>query len=169
MSMLPVLAAFSYCLALAILAALAYRDIKEYILPDHLNAALALSFMSFHISTSWHVITPAEALLGSIMGGGLLLLIRAIANKFYDEDSLGLGDVKLMAAAGLGLGHPDVLMALTVGAFVGVLHGLCMGYAGRKVTKGKLSLGRINVPAGVGLASGIAVMMICGFGFEWLQ
>lgn len=166
--MLLAISIFSYFLILALLAALAYRDIREYILPDYLNAALALGFMSFHIATHWQIIQPAGALLGSLAGGGLLLLIRNIANKFYKEDSLGLGDVKLMAAAGLGLGYPNILMALSLGAFVGLLHGLGMAFAGRKTNKHKVSLGEVNVPAGLGLTVGITALMVYGFGFEWL-
>jgi len=159
---------FSYFLIFALLLALAYRDIKEYILPDYLNAALALSFMSFHIVQNWQIIQPLDALLGALAGGGILLLIRSIANKFYKEDSLGLGDIKLMTAAGLGLGYPNILMALSLGAFVGLLHGLGMAFVSRKTNKHKVSLGEVNVPAGMGLAAGIAIMMVYGFGFEWL-
>lgn len=167
--MVSVLAVFSYFLIFILLAALAYRDLKEYILPDYLNAALALSFMAFHIATHWQIITPVNALLGGIAGGGLLLFIRAISNKFYREDSLGLGDVKMMAAAGLGLGFPDVLMALSLGAFAGLLHGLGMVCADRRTNKRKTPFGQANVPAGLGLAVGIALVMVYKFGFEWLK
>ena len=166
--MLTVISTFSYFLTFAILVALAYRDIKEYILPNYLNAALALALLSFHISTHWQFVTPAEALLGGLTGGGLLLLIRTIANKFYKTDSLGLGDVKLMTAAGLGLGHPDVLMALIIGAFAGLLHGVYIGLTHKKKKNGKLSFAKINVPAGFGLTIGIALMIFYRFGFEWL-
>ena len=152
----------------ALLAALAYRDMKEYILPDLLNAALALTFVSFHIFQRWEFLSPIDSIVGAAMGGGLLLLIRAVAAKFYNADSLGLGDIKLMTAAGLGLGHPDVLMALTLGAFAGLLHGLFMAYADKKTGKEKIPLAEVNVPAGVGLAFGIAVMTVYKFGFEWL-
>lgn len=167
--MLSALSIFSYLLIFAILMALAYRDAKEYILPDYLNAALAITFTSFHIMTGWQIITPVDALLGSLMGGGLLLLIRTLADKFYRADSLGLGDVKLMAAAGLGLGHPGVLMALVVGATAGLLHGLGMACADKKKHQRNIQLDQVNVPAGVGLAIGIAVVMLYQFGFEWLD
>jgi len=168
-NMLIALSLFSYLLIFALLLSLAYRDLKEYILPDYLNAALALSFMAFHIAQHWHILTPLQSCEGALMGGGILLFIRAIANRFYDSDSLGLGDVKLMTAAGLGLGYPDILLALTIGAFVGLLHGLGMAYAHRKANKHKVSLGQINVPAGLGLTIGIAAVTIYAFGFEWLK
>jgi leader peptidase (prepilin peptidase)/N-methyltransferase len=166
--MLSALSIFSYLLIFALLAALAWRDFKEYILPDYLNATLALSFAAFHISLGWQLITPAQALAGAITGGGLLLLIRALANRFYQKDALGLGDVKLMAAAGVGLGYPDIFMALTLGAFAGMLHGLLMALYERTKNNHKIKLGHVNVPAGVGLALGIAAITLHRFGLEWL-
>jgi leader peptidase (prepilin peptidase)/N-methyltransferase len=165
-----IIALFSYFLVYALLAALAYRDLKEYILPDYLNAGLALAFMAFHISNHWQLVTPLQSLEGALIGGGLLLLIRTAANKFYNADALGLGDVKLMAAAGLGLGHPGVLMALTVGAFAGMIHGLLMAF-NHNLRKNieKIALSQVNVPAGLGLTAGIALVMLYQFGFSWLN
>jgi len=96
------------------------------------------------------------------------LVIRAFANRFYHADALGLGDVKLMAAAGLGLGFPNIFMALSLGSFVGVLHGACMAFLEKKNTGHNMSLSRVNVPAGLGLTVGIALVMVYQFGFEWL-
>src|ERR1035437_9433990 len=146
--MLLTLSIFSYLLIFALLLALAYRDLKEYILPDYLNAALALSFIAFHISIHWQLITPFESIGGGLVGGLFLLLIRTAANKYYREDSLGLGDVKLMTAAGLGLGYPGIFMALSLGAFAGLLHGLCMVLYGRIKNNHKMILAHVNVPAG---------------------
>lgn len=166
--MLLTLSIFSYLLIFALLTALAYRDVREYILPDYLNAALAISFIIFHIITHWQLITPLQAAEGCLAGGGLLLLIRAIANRFYHEDALGLGDVKLMAAAGLGLGYPNIFMALSMGAFAGLLHGLYMAYVENRTNNHNINWERVNVPAGLGLTIGIALMMLYQFGFEWL-
>ncbi|MFH1159179.1 MAG: A24 family peptidase [Pseudomonadota bacterium] len=167
--MLPVLSVFSYLIIFSLLLALAYRDLKEYILPDALNAALALSFMAFHISTHWQLLAPVDALLGGAAGGGLLFLIRAVANKFYRPDSVGLGDVKLMTAAGVGLGYPDILLTLSLGAFFGLLHGLCMAVSGKKTGENKVSFAQVNVPAGLGLAFAVAVVMLHQFGFGWVS
>lgn len=108
------------------------------------------------------------AIEGGIAGGGLLLLIRLVANNFYKTDALGLGDVKLITAAGIGLGFPHIFIAISFGAFAGLLHGLCMAFLERKKTGHKVKMGRVNVPAGVGLAIGIALVLVWQFGFEWL-
>jgi leader peptidase (prepilin peptidase)/N-methyltransferase len=162
--MLSILAIFSYLLIFILLAALAWRDLKEYILPDILNAALALSAMAFHIALHWQLITPLEAFGGALAGGGLLFIVRLVANRLYHQDSLGLGDVKLMGAAGLSLGYPGIFMALMIGSAAGVVHGLIMAFSSRPPKK----LEEVNVPAGVGLAFGIAGALLIQFGFGWL-
>jgi leader peptidase (prepilin peptidase)/N-methyltransferase len=138
-------------------------------LPNKLNATLAVVFLSFHIATKWALLTPLDALLGVAAGGGLLLLIRAVANRYYKEDALGLGDVKLMAAAGAGLGFPNILLALSIGSALGLLHGLGMGWHAQRKTGEKINFERINVPAGLGLCAGIAIVMTVQFGFGWMR
>jgi leader peptidase (prepilin peptidase)/N-methyltransferase len=161
-------AVISYVTVLCLLAALAVYDFRHYILPDVLNAALATAFIIFHAFTHWSMLPPLSALLGAAVGGGLLLLIRTAANRFYKEDSLGLGDVKLMAAGGAGLGFPDILLALSLGAGLGLVHGLAMGWMEKR--KGAaVDFGRVNVPAGVGLAAGIAMVMTMRFSTVWMQ
>lgn len=165
--MLVAVAFFSYIAIFILLGALAYRDLREYILPDRLNAALAVSYIIFHMATEWQIIQPFSAILGAATGGGMLLSIRYVANRFYKQDSLGLGDVKLMTAAGLGLGFPNVMLALCIGAFAGVVHGVAVALIMERRTGKKQSLGETQVPAGLGLAAGIAIVMLTQFGTGW--
>lgn len=161
-------ALISYVIILCLLAALAVYDLRYYILPDKLNASLAAAFIAFHACTYWSMLPPLSAALGALAGGGLLLVIRAAANHFYNEDSLGLGDVKLLAAGGVGLGMPDIMLALSLGAGLGLVHGLIMGWM-EKRRGAAVDFGRVNVPAGVGLAAGIAIVMAMRFGTGWIQ
>jgi prepilin signal peptidase PulO-like enzyme (type II secretory pathway) len=161
MGALVALAAFA--LIFILLAALAAYDCKHYILPDMLNLALAIVCGIFHIANGWTFLSPLESLAGAAGGGGFLLLIRAAASRFYNDDALGLGDVKLMAAAGIGLGFPGTMLALCLGAMIGLIHGLFMGWA-EKRRGGKVDFARINVPAGLGLCCGIAIVMTSQFG-----
>jgi len=166
--MLTLVALCAYVLIFILLAALAVYDYKHYILPDKLNAALAAACVIFHMVNKWALLAPVDILLGALAGGGLLLAIRAAANRFYNDDALGLGDVKLMAAAGLGLGFPNILLALSLGAALGLCHGLFMGWR-QKRAGGKVSFGKINVPAGLGLSAGIAIVLVMQFGFGWME
>jgi leader peptidase (prepilin peptidase)/N-methyltransferase len=166
---LLVISWFSYLLIFGLLAALAYRDLKDYILPNHLNAALALAFLAFHISTEWQIMTPVEAVYGGLTGGAFLWVIRRLAFKYYGHnDALGLGDVKLAAAGGLGLGYSGILLVLVIGALIGLFHGL---YLAQRLKKGdnRLSLSTVNVPAGLGFTIAIALVTLQQFGFEWMK
>ena len=165
--MLLAISILSYLVILGLLAMLAYIDVREYILPDRLNAALAITFTTFHIATGWKIISPPDALWGALAGIIFLLVIRQAANHFYKEDSLGLGDVRLIGAAGLGLGFPDIMLALSLGSLFGLLHGGLMALQMKKHNRQPISFSRINVPAGLGLAAGIAIVMLVKFGFFW--
>jgi len=144
----------SSILVAANMIALAYRDLKDYILPNILNLNLVLLFLAFHLSSNWTFISPFNSLFGGVLGGGFLLLVRTIANRFYKQDSLGLGDVKMITAAGFGLGFPDIFIALSLGSCLGVLHGAFISY------KNKIPLAEVQVPAGFGLTIGILTITL---------
>ena len=167
--MLLIVTVFAYGLIYALLLALAWRDLQEYILPNLLNLALGLTFAGFHLLTNWSLITPQDAVLGAVVGGGFLLIIRFLANKYYEQDSLGLGDVKLMAAAGIGIGFPNILLAISLGAFVALLHGAIMAWQMERGGEKNINFAQINVPAGLGLCVGIAIVMAMQFGTSWIN
>ena len=153
------------CLAFIIicilLVLLAYTDHKSYILPNRYNALLALFFVILHGAAYFAFISPIDMILGCVLAGGLLLIIRHIANKATGADALGLGDVKLMMAAGLGLGIPDIFLALSLGSVFGMIHGVILReMAIKKNPKKAPKLSQINVPAGVGLCIGIFCVML---------
>lgn len=144
----------SCILVTANLSALAWKDLKEYLLPDMLNLALGLSLLALHISSNWTLISPINSLLGASLGGGFLLAVRYLAEKFYRDDSLGLGDVKMITAAGLGLGFPDIFIAVSLGSCIGLIHGLFIS------CRKSMPLAEVQVPAGFGLSIGILTIIL---------
>lgn len=139
----------------ALLVALSVIDLRTYLLPDKLVLPFFLTGIIFHICTSFYYAPIEDMLIGALVGGGFLYAVRFAANSYYKKDSLGLGDVKLLAAAGAWLGPQDVLLAIIIGSFAGVLHGLAL--AVQRKTK---DLATLNLPAGPGFAAGI---LIAGF------
>jgi leader peptidase (prepilin peptidase) / N-methyltransferase len=144
--------------ALVLLIALAIIDLRTYLLPDKLVLPFALAGLVFHISIRFYYIAPADMGLGLLIGGGLLYAVRVLANTYYKQDALGLGDVKLLAAAGIWLGPQDVLLAIIIGAICGVAHGL-----GLAVARKSKNLAALSLPAGPGFAGGILVAGIIKF------
>jgi leader peptidase (prepilin peptidase)/N-methyltransferase len=87
-------------------------------------------------------------------GGGFLWIIRWAATKYYGQDPLGLGDVKLMIAGGLLIGIDQIFIALTVGAFAGVILGIILWAVTNIKSDEPVSLGRFQLPAGPGFCLG---------------
>lgn len=153
--MLDVLALICLIAAAVLLVVLSVIDLKIRLLPNVYVLAFAVCGALFHGLTFARYLTPEDILLGAALGFGSLYLIRKIANHYYQTDTLGLGDVKLMGAAGLWLGTQGILFALTAGAFAGLLHGLAYGLYLAWRDKAPLNLHRLSIPAGPGFAVGI--------------
>lgn len=150
--LLPFFLLIAACILLVTMSAI---DLKYWILPDELNLALAICGVTFHILTAYAYVSPASMALGAVAGAGLLYVIRFFANRHYDRDTLGLGDVKLLGAAGLWLGLDGTLQAITFGALAGLLHGIIYASWIAIKQKTKFSIGQLSIPAGPGFAIGI--------------
>lgn len=148
------------CILLAFIALLwmGWIDLKLWILPNELVALLAIVALPFHYSIDWVYGGFLTFIIGACIGGGSLMAIRAVANRVYGFETMGLGDVKLMAAVGLWLGPQSVLMALSLGAFCGVLHAVILA------VKSKKSLNRMMLPAGPGFIAGAVLVGLFKFG-----
>lgn len=143
--------------ALALLCALAVIDLRTMLLPNKLVFPFFILGLVFHFATGFVFAMPVQIMLGTIGGGGLLWLIRIAAMRFYGEDALGLGDVKLMGAAGAWLGPQDILTAIILGALAGIVHGIAIS-----VVK-KCPLKTLSLPAGPGFIVGIIIAGLIKF------
>lgn len=149
---------------IVILYFLSKVDLKHGILPNELVLGFGIVGFVFHITTLFYYSDLIDMCLGMLVGGALLYLIREGANWFYGEDSLGLGDVKLLAAGGVWLGPEAVLIAMTVGALAGFVHGAGLALRTKIVNKIDMELSKMSIPAGPGFAVGIIVAAIYRFG-----
>jgi leader peptidase (prepilin peptidase)/N-methyltransferase len=133
-------------------------DLKLWILPNELMILFFVFVCVFHV-TSNHFEWLFYG-IGGVLGGGSLWLIRTIANRIYGFETLGFGDVKLLTVGGFWLGPEAILMALSLGAFMGVVHAICI-YGYRKFIKGhNISLNRMALPAGPGFIFGILIIKL---------
>lgn len=148
--------------AFALLIALAIVDLKTRLLPNEMVAGFATLGLVFHLTTLAAFVPVREMLIGAFAGFAALYIIRYFGNKFYGMDALGLGDCKLMGAAGLWVGDA-VMLAMAAGAGAALIHG--MGDAARqsKKTGQKTDLSQLQVPAGPGFVVGIIIAAIYKF------
>lgn len=161
---MEIIAYTALLIALISLFWMGWIDLKLWILPNELIALFAATAIIFHFSIGWYYGGWLFFAIGSAIGGGALIGIRAVANRIYGMDTMGMGDIKLMFAAGLWLGPEGVLMALSVGALCGILH--AMFIAGHKyfTTGHKVSLNRMALPAGPGFIAGIILVCLWQYG-----
>lgn len=133
LSALPVAAGAELWLSAALgwtLLTLAAIDLAEQILPDVLTLPLLGAGLA---ATLWR--TP-DALLDHLIGAALGFLALVALNRLYrairGRDGLGLGDAKLLAAAGAWLGWaalPEVLLAAALAGLAGALVASWQGVA----------------------------------------
>lgn len=163
--MLIVMAIVCLLVGLGLLVWLSVIDLREWILPNEIVLGFATCGIIFHFLLFGSMLSPVQMICGSLAGGGTLLAIRAVANYFYKRDTVGLGDVKLMFAAGLWLGPYYVMVSLAAGAFIGLIIGLIFlalphSHPEDIAPQEGDGLMQTSVPAGPGFCGGIAVAIV---------
>lgn len=143
--------AVAAALWLWVLLALALADLRAFRLPDPLTLALAV----FGAALAWP--DWAGALTGAIAGAGAFWAIRAGYAAVAGREGMGLGDVKLMAGIGAGLGW----MALPWVALVAALAALAGTWA-RQALRGRPLRRTTRVPFGAWLAGAAAAVWMAG-------
>lgn len=145
-------------LACGLLLVLAIIDLKTRLLPNVYVFPFALLAPVFHVVTGFSIVSASAMITGGVLGGGSLLLVRGVANRLYKRDTLGLGDVKLMGAAGLWLGADSIFLCIALGAFLGVLHGAGVLLFQRYKTGKASDMKDFSIPAGPGFIAGIILI-----------
>ena len=143
--------ALSGTLFLTILFGIALTDARFYIIPDQFSLGglvlgLGLAFLPGGIDA-------LDALIGAIVGFGLLGSVAVVGKWMLKKDAMGLGDIKMMAMVGAFLGWAGVLLTVFLGALLGAVIFGPISYKTKKL-----------VPFGIFLAAAAAITY--GFGSE---
>lgn len=96
-------------------------DLEHHILPNVITLSGLAAGLVFSL-----VFPPGivDALLGALLGGGVLWLIGEAYYRFSGQDGMGGGDVKMLAMVGAFLGWKLVLVTLVLSSIGGSLVGL---------------------------------------------
>lgn len=101
-------------------------DYKKQIIPNRLNLTMfeiGLVFTFIYGFTSYNL--AVNMLLGSLVGGGIFLLITLIGGAIAGKEAMGFGDVKLMGALGLYFGAINMgvlsVISFLIGAILSIL------------------------------------------------
>lgn len=152
--------ALKVALLAAALIVLFFTDLRDRLLPDRITLpgmaagilfALWLPVGDGMAGLLWGLLgrRPAppillslgDALLGALLGGGLLLGLRQAWLLVRRIEAMGLGDVKMMVMVGLFLGLKLTLLTLVLGSLVGTVGGGLFIALARKGSQYELPLG----------------------------
>ena len=146
----PSLAAAEGAILFTVLLGIAMTDAREYIIPDEFSLGGLAIGLIFSLFGGFHAI--GEALLGAVVGFGVLYLVAVGGKAMFKEEAMGGGDIKMMAMVGAFTGWTGVLLTIFLGSLLGTLIFVPLAVIGKK----KL------VPFGVFLALGAAVTYLWG-------
>lgn len=94
-------------------------DLSHRYIPDGTTAIIGLTGLALSLaglSVAW-----TDALAASLLLGGSTWLVRWLASHVTGREAMGLGDVKLFAAAGLWLGTAGIAPLLLASAIAGLV------------------------------------------------
>ena len=103
-----------------LLLACALIDYDHGVIPDALVLSIFVLGVMRHLLAG-EILSP---LLASAVGGGVLLLVATVYQRWKKRAGLGMGDIKLLAALGAFLGLSGMFRALLIGSLLGLAFAL---------------------------------------------
>lgn len=133
---------FLYLVLVCSLTIATFVDIKHRIIPDEISIGgiivgfILLSIKGFNLKLKTYNLRPMfDSIFGIIIGGGILYFTGFLFDLIYfkilkkppiqgETESMGGGDVKLLAMIGAFLGWQKVLLAFFLAPFLGLIIGI---------------------------------------------
>lgn len=130
-----------------IMMALALIDADHRILPNVITipgAAVGLVLAIFNPRVLW-----SDALIGCVLGGGLLYFVAWLYLRVRGREGMGMGDVKMMLTIGAFLGWQGAIMTIFIGSLIGSVVGIGMVKLTRKGWEYALPFGTFLAAAAI--------------------
>jgi leader peptidase (prepilin peptidase)/N-methyltransferase len=149
----PTLAFAGYFAFAAALVVITFIDLDHQIIPDVISLPGIVVGLAFSLVSP--LVTPLDAGLGVLAGGGVLLAVAWLYKTFRGQEGMGGGDIKLLAMIGAFLGWQSIFVTLFVGSVIGSIIGVVvMLYEGAD--------SKLAIPFGPFLAGGALVYLFWG-------
>jgi len=111
-----------YAYFIASMIAIAFIDLKHFIIPDKINfAGILVGFIFAYLRQDFTVL---DALIGGLVGSLFLLAIYFLYLKVRGIEGLGMGDVKMLAFVGTFTGYFGSLFVIFVGSLLATIVGV---------------------------------------------
>lgn len=122
---------FIWCLFAAALLVISFVDLYFQLIPDIISVAgifagLLFSFFNPLFLPSDKIGMLLNSFLGALYGGASIYLLGIIGAFFFKKESMGFGDVKLMAMLGAFLGWKLALLCFFIAPVLGSAWGLIL-------------------------------------------
>jgi len=112
---------FSFLFA-CVLIIITFIDLEHQIIPDVLTL---LGIPVFFLAAVFAMgVSPLEAVLGALIGGGILYAIAFGYELITKREGMGGGDIKLLAMLGAFFGWKSLFFILLVSSFLGAIVGI---------------------------------------------
>jgi leader peptidase (prepilin peptidase)/N-methyltransferase len=105
----------------SILIALFAIDLEHHLLPNVITLPGILVGLAFSAMLPPGIV---DALIGTLLGGGILWLIGEAYYRYSGQEGMGGGDVKMLAMIGAFLGWKLVILTLVLSSLLGSLIGV---------------------------------------------
>jgi leader peptidase (prepilin peptidase)/N-methyltransferase len=122
----PTLTFLTFFIFTAVLIVIAFIDLDHQIIPDILTLpGIPIFFLAaiFLVDIPWKL-PWLEALLGLLIGGGVLFTIAFLYELITKREGMGGGDIKLLAMIGGFLGWKSLIFILLFSSFSGAIVGV---------------------------------------------
>jgi leader peptidase (prepilin peptidase)/N-methyltransferase len=155
----PTVKFFTYFVYFAVLIVITFIDLDHQIIPDIITLpgipifTLAAIFL---IKRPW-----TDALLGLLIGGGVLLAIAFVYELIAKREGMGGGDIKLLAMIGGFLGWQSLIFVLLFSSLFGAIVGFTLILVQKRDMK-------YAVPFGPFLAAAVVAYVFWGEEFTRL-
>jgi leader peptidase (prepilin peptidase)/N-methyltransferase len=132
---------------LALMLLLAAIDVEHFLIPDRITLPGILAGLLLQL---W-LPRPGlvDAVLGTLIGAGILILLINYWYWLRGEEGMGMGDVNMLALIGAFLGWKGVLTTLFLGTLSGGAVGIVMLLSGRVGLRSRLPFGFFLAVGGV--------------------
>lgn len=132
-----------------LLLGIAATDAKHFIIPDEFT--LGGLVVGLGLSLFGGVDGFTAALLGAIVGFGVLWVVGLVGQRMFKEEAMGGGDIKMMAMLGAFTDWQGVLLTIFLGALIGSVVFIPLALRKKRL-----------VPFGIFLALGGALTFLIG-------
>jgi leader peptidase (prepilin peptidase)/N-methyltransferase len=135
---------------LTLLLGIALTDAREMVIPDQFS--LGGTVIGLLLAAMPGGFPFKKALLGALLGYGLLWAVKLTAEKALKKPALGVGDIHMMAMVGAFVGPTGAIMTIFLGSLFGLVIGVPVTFV-----RGQLQVLGTYLPLGVFLAAGAAI------------